>query len=48
MEYLTVVIEYKKEDQPPAITGYMDCLGGKIIAVQFNNALDAKDEANHE
>ncbi len=46
--YLTVVIEYLPGEPEPEIKAYMPCLGGRVIAVQFNNAFDAKDEENNE
>ncbi len=47
MSYITVVIEYQKNDFEPAFYAGMKVLGGKVIAVQFDDTL-AENERYHE
>ena len=45
MSVITFVVEYENEIDEPTIKALMPVLGGKLIAVQFDNALDkAQDE----
>jgi hypothetical protein len=44
MKYITVVIQYEDDDEEPTIHGFMPCLGGEVIAVQFNNALATPED----
>ena len=39
----TFVIEYPDAAHAPAVTADMEMLGGKLIAVQFNDALEEID-----
>ena len=39
MKYLTVVIRYEDDQEQPAFHAEMECLGGVVNAVQFNDAL---------
>jgi len=39
MKYLTVVIEYGDNQPQPSFHANMEALGGKVSAVQFNDAL---------
>ena len=41
--YITIVIEYENDQEQPEFTAGMTCMGGDIVAVQFNDAL-ADDE----
>jgi hypothetical protein len=45
--YITVVIEYSPGDVAPPIAANLPCMGGHIVAVQFNNAL-ADDEVQDD
>jgi hypothetical protein len=39
MSRITVVIEYEDSDSEPSFYAHMQCLGGTVVAVQFNDAL---------
>jgi hypothetical protein len=47
MKHLTVVIRYEDDQQQPHFHAEMECLGGIVTGVQFNDALleleDAED-----
>jgi len=42
---LTVVIEYNKHQKQPAFYADMQCLGGKVVGVMFDDALERLEEA---
>lgn len=49
MSKLTVVIEYEDGKEQPSFHADMECLGGTIVAVMFDDALElleAIEEAN--
>ena len=48
MERLTVVIEYDNEVEQPTFYADMECLGGKVVAVQFNDALAEIEKAEEK
>ena len=39
-KYLTVVIKYEDDQEQPAFHANMECLGGVVNGVQFNDALE--------
>ena len=43
-EYITVVIEYKKGEEQPVFHAGMDVLGGRVVGVQFSDALEENEE----
>lgn len=47
-EYITVVIEYNNDDLQPSFHAGMVVLGGKVTAVQFNDALEENRELEEE
>jgi hypothetical protein len=44
MKHITVVIEYENDEYIPSFSAHMTVLGGKIIAVAFEDALSEKVE----
>jgi hypothetical protein len=44
MNYITVIIEYNNEDKQPSFYPYMQCLGGKIVGVTFDNLQEINEE----
>lgn len=41
---VTYVAEYATEFEAPGISANMDCMGGKLVAVQFSDALREAEE----
>lgn len=48
MKRLTVVIQYEKGQEQPSFHADMDCLGGKITAVLFDDGLTRLEEAEDQ
>jgi hypothetical protein len=36
----TFVVEYEKDTDAPGVNGKTECMGGKLVAVQFSDALE--------
>ena len=45
---LTVVIKYEEDQEQPAFHANMECLGGKVTGVMFDDALERLEEAEQE
>ncbi len=45
MKKLTVVIKYEDNQEQPRFHAGMDCLGGKVVGVMFDDALEELEEA---
>jgi hypothetical protein len=43
-EYITYVVEYKKDDVQPEIKANMPCLGGRVVRVMFDDAIRELDK----
>jgi len=44
MYRITIVLEYKEESDCPPFGADMEAFGGKVVAVQFNDALTDEDK----
>lgn len=45
MKKLTVVISYEDDQEQPSFHADMECLGGKIVGVMFDDALEKLEAA---
>lgn len=47
-KYISVLIEYEDDQPGPSFTASMEVLGGKVMGVMFNDALEKIEQLEDE